>query len=604
MADLLELGTTSEGAFSLDLQELLTSGLYLQGNSGSGKSGLIRRILEQSFGLVQQIILDAEGDYSTLRAGFDYAPVSAHVETAESLALKIYEAKVTVIVDMSDLDLPAQQEYVRIFVGAQLLHARRLKPEQRHHALVVLDELQLFAPEQTSAESTSVMVDLGHRGRRLGLHPILATQRLSSVKKDAVSEIPNKLFGRTALDVDQKRVGQEMGFDRTAQRRLADLKAREFWAFGPALSPTPALFMVADVATPMPRIGELASMRLPELTPEVLASLAALEAVEPEAHMEATTKESLAVQPAASVSELRELREANAKLFEELRRSEGARRTIEANAEAWTDQADQLATSIRRVMAMSKEILTGGDGRLQPQKEQIDGERKGSDKGLRRDGGDEAGDNNDGESSGDQVPAEGGLAINGRARSGTPSSPRRVGGVPASGARSIRSAGRDTEDMKDEEVTALVKAEVARQLRDSNRVLVVPPAEVIRKDYLSQAIDRLMVGLKELSPDALEAYRLLLSRDVYMTVGHISQVISGYQGGAAQVKWGSATKALLDAGLVAKGGSGGNGFKGDDAIARSRVVRALEPHVATNQEIEEVYQAVLGRIAGEGVLVG
>lgn len=154
--------------------------------------------------------------------------------------------------------------------------------------------------------------------------------------------------------------------------------------------------------------------------------------------------------------------------------------------------------------------------------------------------------------------------------------------------------------MKDEEVEALIR----KLMRDSGRVLVVPPAEVIRQDYLSKAIDRIMLDLKELSPDALECYRLLVSREAFMTVGQISQVISGYQGGAAQVKWGSATKALLDAGLVSKGGSGGNGFKANDEVARQRVVRVMEPHLATDEEIDNVWQMVLGRMAGmDGVLV-
>ena len=155
--------------------------------------------------------------------------------------------------------------------------------------------------------------------------------------------------------------------------------------------------------------------------------------------------------------------------------------------------------------------------------------------------------------------------------------------------------------MTEDEARQFMREEIARQLRDSGRVLVVPAPEVIRKDYLVKAIDRLMADLKELTPDALEAYRLLLSRDTFLTVGQISQIISGYTGGNVQVKWGSATKALLDAGLVDKGGSGGSGYKASDREARRRVGRALEPHLATDAEVEEVYQAVLGRVAGEVV---
>ncbi|MDF2689191.1 MAG: ATP-binding protein, partial [Microvirga sp.] len=47
----------------LDLEELLATRLLVQGNSGSGKSHLLRRLLEQSANLVQQAIIDPEGDF-------------------------------------------------------------------------------------------------------------------------------------------------------------------------------------------------------------------------------------------------------------------------------------------------------------------------------------------------------------------------------------------------------------------------------------------------------------------------------------------------------------------------------------------------------------
>ena len=50
----------------LDLEELLATRLLVQGNSGSGKSHLLRRLLEQSANLVQQAIIDPEGDFVTL----------------------------------------------------------------------------------------------------------------------------------------------------------------------------------------------------------------------------------------------------------------------------------------------------------------------------------------------------------------------------------------------------------------------------------------------------------------------------------------------------------------------------------------------------------
>ena len=55
MTTAIEMGTTRTGEPGLiDLAELLATRLLVQGNSGSGKSHLLRRLLEQSAPLVQQ----------------------------------------------------------------------------------------------------------------------------------------------------------------------------------------------------------------------------------------------------------------------------------------------------------------------------------------------------------------------------------------------------------------------------------------------------------------------------------------------------------------------------------------------------------------------
>ena len=62
----IEIGRTGAGApVLIDLEELLATRLLVQGNSGSGKSHLLRRLLEQSAGLVQQIVIDPEGDFTS-----------------------------------------------------------------------------------------------------------------------------------------------------------------------------------------------------------------------------------------------------------------------------------------------------------------------------------------------------------------------------------------------------------------------------------------------------------------------------------------------------------------------------------------------------------
>jgi DNA helicase HerA-like ATPase len=53
----------SGAAVHIDVEELLATRLLVQGNSGSGKSHLLRRILEQSASVVQQVVIDPEGRF-------------------------------------------------------------------------------------------------------------------------------------------------------------------------------------------------------------------------------------------------------------------------------------------------------------------------------------------------------------------------------------------------------------------------------------------------------------------------------------------------------------------------------------------------------------
>src|SRR3712207_8269684 len=83
MASSIEMGVAlgaGQGApepARLDLEELLATRLLVQGNSGSGKSHLLRRLLEGSAGSVQQIIIDPEGDFVSLGEVFGHVPIEA-----------------------------------------------------------------------------------------------------------------------------------------------------------------------------------------------------------------------------------------------------------------------------------------------------------------------------------------------------------------------------------------------------------------------------------------------------------------------------------------------------------------------------------------------
>ena len=76
MTTQIVLGADRTGApVQLDVEELLATRLLVQGNSGSGKSHLLRRILEQSASVVQQVVIDPEGDFVSLAEPFGHVVV-------------------------------------------------------------------------------------------------------------------------------------------------------------------------------------------------------------------------------------------------------------------------------------------------------------------------------------------------------------------------------------------------------------------------------------------------------------------------------------------------------------------------------------------------
>lgn len=243
---------------AIDLPKLIESRLLVQANSGAGKSWLLRRILEQSHGKVQQIVIDLEGEFGTLREKYDYilagkgGDTPAEVRSAALLARRLLELKVSAIIDLYELPPQERKRFVRLFLESMINAPKELY----HPCLVVIDEAHVFAPEKGESEAMSAVIDLATRGRKRGYCAILATQRISKLHKDASAECNNKLIGRSSQDIDMKRAAEELGFtSKEDMRSLRTLAPGEFYAFGTAISNEVQKVMVGDVKTSHPKIG-------------------------------------------------------------------------------------------------------------------------------------------------------------------------------------------------------------------------------------------------------------------------------------------------------------------------------------------------------------
>ena len=252
----VEIGKDGNGgAVRVDIEELLATRLLVQGNSGSGKSHLLRRLLEESAGLVQQVVIDPEGDFVTLSDAFGHVVIDGAAYSTreiEQIAARIRRHRASAVLSLEGLDLEAQMRCAAQFLTT-LFNASR---DQWYPMLVVVDEAQMFAPsvagdvsDEARRISLGAMTDLMCRGRKRGLAGIIATQRLAKLQKNVAAEASNFLMGRTFLDIDMMRAADLLGMERRQAERIRDLERGQFLALGPAITRRPLSVKIGAVRT-------------------------------------------------------------------------------------------------------------------------------------------------------------------------------------------------------------------------------------------------------------------------------------------------------------------------------------------------------------------
>lgn len=251
----IDMGVDSTGRpATIDLEELLATRLLVQGNSGSGKSHLLRRLLEGSARQVQQVIIDPEGDFITL-SEYGHVAIEANdysVAEVVRFAERCREHRTSVVLSLEGLEMEGQMRCAAAFLMAMFDAPR----EHWYPALVVIDEAQIFAPaagaevsEEVRRASLSATTNLMSRGRKRGLAGIIATQRLAKLSKNVAAEASNFLMGRTFLDIDMARAADLLGMERRQAESIRDLPRGTFLGLGPAVARRPVTIRIGAVET-------------------------------------------------------------------------------------------------------------------------------------------------------------------------------------------------------------------------------------------------------------------------------------------------------------------------------------------------------------------
>ena len=270
MSRYVDLGLYAESnkTFRGDLDIILRSNVLVQANSGGGKSWLLRRFIEQAFKRVPQIVIDPEGEFSTLRSHFDVVLVGkggdtpADIRSAKLLAHRLLELGTSAVIDLYEMSKPQRPVWVAAFLNALIDAPKKLWRD----FLIYIDEAHEFAPEPghgTESRDEKVcrhaLIDLAAKGRKRGYGVVAATQRLGKLSKDFAAELKNVLIGQTFIDIDRERAAGNLGVAKGNKpeffKSVMKLEPGAFFAFGRAFVLEPTLVTIGDVETEHPEAG-------------------------------------------------------------------------------------------------------------------------------------------------------------------------------------------------------------------------------------------------------------------------------------------------------------------------------------------------------------
>ena len=276
---------------SMDLLKFREGKMLLQANTGGGKSHAIRRIVEQAFNKIPIIILDTEGEFSSLRQKHDVIligkgqEIGADHKSAAMLAHRLIKERVSAIIDLFEMTPYERETFVKNFVSAMTNAPKDLWLP----TLLVIDEAQTYAPEGDKTECGRVLHDAAFKFRKRHFGIIFATPRIAVLSKNVSSTCRNKLIGYTSEPNDVKRAAYELGLtSKDEWRSLRDLDPGEFFVFGPAISKEVIKVKMGEVSTTHGDEGNVQTEIAPP-SARVKKALAALADLPKEAEEEAKT---------------------------------------------------------------------------------------------------------------------------------------------------------------------------------------------------------------------------------------------------------------------------------------------------------------------------
>jgi len=199
--------------FAIDTDDYVKEGLRIGilAMSGHGKSNAAADVVEDVLDNgAQVIIIEPIPEWHTLKARYNnvvviggpYQDLPLEPGFAHEYVQAALEKGISLVVNVSDIEDEADQ--LR-FVARFLWNLYRLEQKYRRVVFLVLEDADTWAPQQwdaTSKPSLSRVSLIAKQGRKIGIFPILISQRPADLHKSPLSQCNVILFGKFTSAAD------------------------------------------------------------------------------------------------------------------------------------------------------------------------------------------------------------------------------------------------------------------------------------------------------------------------------------------------------------------------------------------------------------------
>lgn len=293
----LFLGKSKFGPVALDINNLSDMRILVVGGSGSGKSYLTRRLIEDLLEKnVIVIVCDGEGEWITLREKYDlillgkdksqddtfgYCDVEINEENFTTIVKSCIENNTPMILRLNQWsDLEERQKLVTLLNNFLIHETSKLKYE---NIALIFEEAHTFAEKGSRSiinqKCKNSMRELASQARRRAISLVFITQRPPKLHTDITSQCNIRLIGKLKSDTDLDSVVKYLNLRPKDYYHINNSLDKQFIAEGDYFyrgnikDDDTLIFKAENVSSPHLNLREIRSYKIPSASKLILKTI-------------------------------------------------------------------------------------------------------------------------------------------------------------------------------------------------------------------------------------------------------------------------------------------------------------------------------------------